>query len=369
MKFSIQTKILKDMLTTLSRIVVKDVSSSSLGSVCVKVSSGAVTFKTQSIDFSVIYTISIGDSVDGVVYIPVQVFDGVVSSLIDSMTTIELQGKKLIIQTSTTTSEIYIKEEEDSITVTKPDKKPFFTLEREVLVRGFKSVQHAAAESVIKPEIASVYLYTKNDSVYFVSTDAFRLSEIRFLLEKKQDDDVSILIPIKSVGKILRVLESIADVTVDLCVSENNLYFSTETVFIKTNSVKGVFPDYKGIIPKSFDVDITLRRDDVLVFLKQARFFSDNLNKFSFSVQDSTHVTLEFSNETVGSTKNTIPAVVKGDVSDLPSFNYRFVHDSLSIISDERVIFSLLNNPTKPLMIRGVDNSALTTIISPLLEK
>ena len=127
------------------------------------------------------------------------------------MTTIELEEKKILVRTNTSTSEIYILSGDDVVVEgDKPDGKPSFVIKREVLVQGFKNVQHAASESAIKPEIASVYLHTKNDSVYFVSTDAFRLAEARFLLEETQEDDISIIIPIKSVLKILRVLEGVA---------------------------------------------------------------------------------------------------------------------------------------------------------------
>ncbi len=371
MKFSISTEILKNITTILTKVVSKDIPSSSFSGIYIEVSSDKVLFKTHQFDFNVMYRVNINESKEGSIFVPIQVLDGAVSSLIDMVVTVELIEKKLIIKTNTSTSEIFILEnsEEDGGAITVPDISPSFVMKREVLIQGFRSVQHAAAESIIKPEIASVYIYTKNDSVYFVSTDAFRLAEIRFLLEKKDYNDISILIPNKSVAKILRVLEGVSDTDVSLYVCEDVIYLSTETITIKVNSVKGNFPDYKNIMPTSFDMNITLLRSDALNFLKKARLFSNKLNKISFNVESKTSLLLKLDNETVGSTQNTVPVTINGDIIPIPSFNYRFLNDALSVISDERIILNIINDITKPLMIRGADDTTLTTIISPLIEK
>ena len=222
---------------------------------------------------------------------------------------------------------------------------------------------------MVKPEIASVYMYTKNKTIYFVSTDAFRLAETRFLSKNESKDDVEVIIPIKNVTKVLRVLESVPDTTVEMYVQEGVIYLKTDNVLIRTNSVKGSFPDYKNIMPTEFDTDITVLKGDITNFLKKARLFADKLNKLSLTIKDEKTLQLEFSNETVGVTKNTIPAAIKGTIETLPSFNYKFMNDALSVIADERIVLSAINDKTKPIMIRGTEDTSFTAILSPLLDK
>ena len=371
MKFSIQTDVLKNMTGTLTKIVSRDIPGSSFGCIEINVSKNTLSLKTQQLDFNIVYSSKIKESEEGSVFVPIQVLDGVINPLIDTLVTVGLVGKKLIISTNTSTSEIFILENIDSVvSVEKPNQKPSFLIRREIFVQGIRNVYHAAAESVIKPEIASIYLYTKDNTVYFVSTDAFRLAEMRFLSDQKEmENDVSVLIPIKSVVKILRVLENLSDTVIDLYIHDSSIFIVTSNTIIKTNSVKGNFPDYKSIIPSNFSVEITLLKTDVLNFLKKAKLFANNLNKLSFSILNEKEITLSFDNEIVGLTKNTIPASIKGTIEHLPSFNYRFISDALSVIQDERIIFSVVDDETKPLMIRGVDDSTLTTVVSPLLDK
>ena len=375
MKLSIPTSELKNVTRTLSRVASRGISGSSQVFIHIEVSSGVTSFRTDQFDFNVKYTMKTENSVDGSVSVPIHILDGVVETLVDNITTISLENKQLTVQTPSSTSDVYIadetekdSEEETGTDIKKPDAKSF-TIRREILVQGFKNVHHAAAESVIKPEIASVYIYTKNNSIYFVSTDSFRLAEMRFPLDNSPEDDISLLIPEKNIVKILRVLEGVSDVDISLCTNDNAIYLFTESFIIKTNGIRGDFPNYKNIIPESFELTITLLRSDLQNFLKKARIFANKLNKLSFTAQGEKSLIMEFGNETVGVTKNTIPAVIQGSVDTIPSFNYKFVYDVLSVIQDDRVVFSIPDDTKKPIMIRGVNSSNLTTIIAPLLER
>ena len=369
MKYITKTDVLKNITNTLVKVTAKDGLGSVFNGVYMEVAQGKTFFKTQHIDFGVQYSAPVEKSEDGSVFVPIQVFDGVVNSLVDSSVAVSLVGKKVTVATHTSSSDVYILEEGTKPVVEVPDGEPSFSVRREVLIQGFKNVQHAAAESVVKPEIASVYVYTKDNSIYFVSTDAFRLAEVRFLSDGVVKDDFDVLIPIKNVLKILRVLESVSDTMVHLFVQEGVVYVQTDNVLLWTNIVKGSFPDYKNIMPVEFDIAITVLRGDVTNFLKKARLFADKLNTLSMCIEDEKTMSLEFSNESVGVTKNTVPVVAKGAVDLLPSFNYKFINDALSVITDDRVAISAINDKTKPIMIRGLEDTSFTAILSPLLDK
>ena len=369
MKFITKTEVLKNITSTMAKVTAKDGIGSVFNGVYIEVWQGKVFFKSQQIDFGVRFSVDAEKAEDGSVFVPIQVFDGVVSSLVDTIVDVSLDGKKLKITTNSSSSDMYILEEGEKPVVEEVGGDPLFSMRREVLVQGFKNVQHAAAESVVKPEIASVYVYTKDTSIYFVATDAFRLAESRFLSDSALKDDFDVIIPIKNVMKILRILEGVSDTTVHLFVRDGMVFLQTDTVLIQTSTVKGSFPDYKNIMPTDFDVTVTVLRGDVTNFLKKARLFADKLNKLLLSVEDEKTMSLEFSNETVGVTKNTVPVVVKGAVESLPSFNYKFINDALSVIVDDRVVLSAINDKTKPMMIRGSEDTSFTAILSPLLDK
>lgn len=365
MKFKISTSILKNITNILTKVISKDIPGSS-GGVFVSVNENFVIFKTQQFDFNLMYSVKVENPSLGNVFLPINIFDAIISTLSDSFVNVELKNNKIYIETGASNSEIFILDEgENNFEIDIPKTTPEILIEREIFIKGLKNVQHAASSSFIRPEIASIFVYTQGKTVYFVATDKYRLAESRFTSDSISDN-VSILISIKNIQKIIRVLEHITDSVIGIHSEDDFIFIVTDLVVIKTRLVRENFIDYKNIIPKSVDSEIIILKSDIINFLKKTRLFS---NKIMFSLSNKENLILCFENDEVGSTKNTIPVVVKGDVGDIPSFECKFIGDALASISDEKIVLTLKKTEERTvMMIRGLNDKSFTSIISPLVS-
>lgn len=370
MRCTIQADVVKAITGLFTKIANKTLLDVQTSGVYITVSGATVSFRLHQFDLFVCYNVEGTECAEGTVFVSAQALDMVTQTVVDTLVTFELSETVLLVKTKSSSSDLLTLTCEDPklFSFESPQGKPTISLDREILLQGFKRVQHAAAESVVKPEIASVNLYTKDGSLYFVATDSLRLAEIRFLAENSTTD-VNIIIPIKNIQKIVRILENITDSAVDLFIDGDVVHFQTETVYLRTGSVQGSFPNYTDIIPTTFALEATMIKSDVLNFLKKARLFANTLNRLSLGVEGKNHLFFSFSNSTTGSTKNVIPAMVKGNLTAFPSFNYAYISDILSVINDDEVVFHFVDDITKPLMIRGKTDTGLRAIVSPLLEE
>ena len=246
MKFTAQTDVLKNIAGMFTKVSDKSALNAETSGVYISVTDNTISFKLHQFDFFISYTIEGQDCSDGTVFVSAQALDTVIAPIVDALTTVELSGSRLLIHTKSSDSDLLtLTLENESVfssdAPSLPDK-PTVSLDREVVIRGFKDVQHAAAESVVKPEIASIYLYTKDGTVYFAATDSFRLAETRFLSDNI-DADVGIIIPIKNVQKIVRILENSTD-------SDVHLFVEGDTVHIKTGNDLCSHQQRAGIIPE-----------------------------------------------------------------------------------------------------------------------
>ena len=372
MKFKIETKLFTDIINSLLKILKREKQNISEISDSIFFESdnnkNEVIIKTNQLEFNVMYNLPVNDLEEGSFSISANTISNVLNSLAENEVTINSTEKKAIISTKTSTSDVFLLDDSgySGETFNLPEKVNF-SINREILIRGLKNVQHAASDSVVKPEIASVYMYSSDSSLYFVSTDTFRLAEVRFLTNDIKEE-FNVLLPKRSVSKLLAILETVYDDKVFFYVDKNVLSLKTENSLIRMNSVSGNFPDYKNIIPKSFDAHISVLRKDVLTFLKKARVFASNLKRLEIRPPENKNsIVLSFENETIGSTENTIPAEIDGTITSIPTFNYKFIQDALNVIEDENIVFSVTNEKSKPIMIRGSDKKQLTIIISPLI--
>ena len=90
------------------------------------------------------------------------------------------------------------------------------------------------------------------------ATDSFRLAEKNIGFNKKLENNISFIIPIRSAQELLRILGE-KDGKIKLVISKNQLLFSIKDdnidepgVDLVSRLIDGNFPDYKQLIPKDF---------------------------------------------------------------------------------------------------------------------
>ncbi len=238
-----------------------------------------------------------------------------------------------------------------------------FEIESKKLVEGIKAVYYSASPSDIKPEISSVYIYSENDNLVFVSTDSFRLAEKKIKL-KKNIEDFNILIPFKNIGEILRVLGE-GNQNVKVCFNKNQISFSLDGVYLTSRIIDGIYPDYRQIIPKENKTEIILLKQDLLNALKISNIFSDKFNQLNLNINIKDKVCeLSSSNNDIGENNTYLDAVLKGEDVVL-SFNYKYFLDCFPSLSTDSVSIKL-DGSFKPMIINPVSDNSFTYLIMPM---
>ncbi len=230
-------------------------------------------------------------------------------------------------------------------------------------IRGIKNTYFSAAVSDIKPEIASVYMASNENTLYFVATDSFRLAEKKENL-KRAVEFSPILIPYKNSIEIVRILESTNE-EITLSISENQIAIMVTGVYITSRLTSGSFPDYKQIIPKEFQTEIIVLKQDLLNTLKAANIFSDKFNQVTFSITPSKKKFECISkNSEVGEYSGVVDATLTGD-DVLISLNQRYLIECLSFIPQDSIAIGL-NGGAKAVVIRGVGDNSFTYLLMPM---
>lgn len=251
---------------------------------------------------------------------------------------------------------------EDFPTIPKVEGESF-EIDTKKILDGIKSVYYSASVSDIKQEISSVYVYTNEENLVFVSTDSFRLAEKK--IKVKNTPAISgILIPFKNVPEIIRSLTE-AETVARVEVSKNQISFSFNATYLTSRIIDGVFPDYRQIIPKEFKTEITMLKQDLLNALKLSNIFSDKFNQLNLtvSVKDK-FCELSSSNHDVGENKTSLDAVLKGSDISL-AFNYKYFLDCFSSITTDSLSIKCVD-AGRPMVVTPVSDSSFTYLIMPM---
>ena len=368
MEIELNTQDIQNIISIVTKVVGGGIGSNTQDTILLEVKKDSLTVSAVSFGVELWYEIKVQNKKEEktVIALSAQTLDGVLSSILENNVTFSQDKNQLIIKTNNSKSVLNTQTLEEAMSLQEKGKViKTIALPVSVVVDGIRSTQHAAATGVVKPELASVFLYTKPPTVYFVATDTHKLSEARYLVEGVGDFEV--LLPNKNTQTIQRVLEGIGTKEVVVEATENGLFFSADSCVLFVRPIEGAFPDYKNLLtPKNEEMEFTALKSDLTNFFKKAKFFSNKLNKLSIKAEGEDQIALSFENDQTGFTEDMIPIADKKGSGPIPVFNYRFIGEALQAIKDDKIVFKF-EGVGKPLILRGLQNTNQTELIAPLL--
>lgn len=363
MKLECSSEKLKEAIQKTEKITGKNLTLPVLGSILFIAKSKSLKLRATNLNLGIEFEIPAKIEKEGVIAIPGSVISGIFSNLTkDENVLIEGDNGNLVIKTKKNRIKMRGQSSDDFPTIPSVSGSDF-EIDSRKLTEGIKSVYYSSSTSDVKPEISSVYMYSDNENLVFVSTDSFRLAEKKVKI-KNTEEISGVLIPFRNIGEILRIFGE-KEGLVKVCFNKNLISFSDESVYLTSRVIDGVFPDYRQIIPKSFNTEAVVLKQDLANALKLSNVFADKFNQVNLIIDPKSKlIEISSSNSDIGENKTDLDASVKGDRVEL-SLSYKYFVDCLQSISSDSVSIRL-NEPTKPVLVSGVSDHSFTYLIMPM---
>lgn len=300
---------------------------------------------------------------DGVVAIPAKPLLNLLSSTSDGELKIESSGSnlKLFLKNSSTNLKCF--PYDDFPQLPKIDGEVSFKINSDELCASLHQIISASSSSQLKPELASVFIFSKNRTpLTFVATDSFRLSECRTLISTS--NQVSILVPQKSAQEVIKIFED-ENGEVEISFNKNQAIFRSKNIFFLTRLNDGNFPDYQVVVPKSFATQVVLDKSSFLGAVRAASVFSGRLSDvvLKVAVEDGV-LEINSSESETGEHHSIAPAKISGEDVEI-NFNYHYLLDTLQAIPESK-LFIGFNGQSKAALLRGFDSGSCFHLVMPM---
>lgn len=336
-----------------------------LNCVLLIVNKNTLTIRSTNLELGIEVMIPIQSDEEVTAAIPGTTFYNTIQNTHDSHITLEFKNDTVTISTKHGSSILNIQPHEDFPSLPTVSNKSPYTLNSKDLIQGIQSVIYSASHSTIKPELSSVYVYESDKKIHFVATDSFRLGEKVIQTKQKNTLEHPFLLPLRNAVEVVRILNQVNEAEIIIKTDNNQISFEVDGIFITSRIIDGIFPDYKQIIPKDYITEAVVLKQDLLNLFKKINIFSDKFGQVSVSVQPKKkEFTVSAHNASVGETKDSIDAVIKGENIDM-RFNYRYIQDCLSSINSDSVTL-LFTGIGKPLIIKGVSDESFLYLVMPM---
>ncbi len=256
-----------------------------------------------------------------------------------------------------------------------------YSVSAELLRSALSQVLFAVAGNESRPELAGVSVSFHDPSagkgkVTLAATDSYRLAERTVaLLPDSEQAAFNVIVPARALGEVARILSLFKDSidapeAVVIQLTENQVVFSCGPVELTSRTIEGTYPDYKQIIPKTFQSEAVIRRDDLIKAVKTASLFSrTGLFDVTLSIDPSGgEMTVSATDATRGENTATCSADVTGSANTI-TVNYRYLLDGLNAINTDEILFQAIDG-ANPCLIRpkGEDVEGYQYIVMPIKQ-
>jgi DNA polymerase III subunit beta len=239
-------------------------------------------------------------------------------------------------------------------------------------IDGLKGSLVACSQDETKQILTGVYLKVNADCLEFAATDGHRLGIVEVYPPETEgqastsDRAFEVTVPAKALRELDKMLGNRQDGDeLELQLEQGQVVFAWGDQKLTTRTLEGKYPDYRLLIPKQFQRQITLDRKQLLGALERIAVLADQTNLVKFSI-DGTGQSIALSVEAQdrGSGRESLPAQISGADLDI-AFNVKYLMDGLKTLPTQEITISM-NGPLEPVILTPLGGIKMTYLVMPV---
>ena len=200
----------------------------------------------------------------------------------------------------------------------------------------------------------------KGNTLKVVSLDGHRVS-IRKVELKESFDDISVIVPGKTLNEICKILNGGNDDEVRIFFTANHIVFEFENTVVVSRLIEGEYFRINQMLSSDYETKININKKELLNCIDRATLLLKESDKrpIIISVEDG-NIQLKINSE-MGSMNEDI-SIVKEGKDMVIGFNPKFLIEALRVIDDEEINIYLLNAKA-PCFIKNDDESYIYLVL------
>ncbi|MDB5183194.1 MAG: dnaN [Candidatus Saccharibacteria bacterium] len=361
MKLQVTQENLSKALSTVARVANTRNTLPILGNVLLKTVDNRLSVSATNLDIAITHYIGSKVSEEGAITVPARLMQDFVSSLPSGVIDLELDENKLHIATDQYKSTINGVSAEDFPVMPAITGGTSWQISTSVFKKGLQQTVLAASTDEARPVLTGVFLHSFDGDLHMVATDSYRLAEKTL---QKSKSDTSLLVPGSALQDMLRILGDTEE-QVMITHDEQQVLFQVGEVELVSRLIEGAYPDYRKLIPKSFEVTATLSKADFTNITKVSSLFArESAGSVTIKIDEAAkQVSIRSVASQLG--ENTASATAEVTGSGEVTLNSRYLLDALHVFNGDKITFSF-NGKLDPCLLTEPSAKGYKHIIMPL---
>lgn len=351
----------KKAIFNTERVTGKQITLPILGNILLETENGRLKLSATNLEVGIISRIGAKINKEGKITIPAKLLSSFINNL-PSGDKIELKTENQVLQIKSGSYKAKIKglDAQDFPIIPKMQDNFILKIPAQRIKEIISRILMCISINETRPELTGVNMRLLENEVSLAATDSFRLAEeIINITDNEKGVDYSLfisktnslIIPASTFSEIIRIITPEIE-EVKIIIEESQIFFKIDDVVVVSRLINGKYPEYKQIMPSSFNTRAVLKKEDVARALKIASAFINNkAGEINFSINpEKNKVTIEYQSQEIGGNVTELAADIIGPEQNIV-FNPRYILDGISPLPSSQVAF-LMNNNSSPVAIK-----------------
>ncbi|MDQ3778309.1 MAG: DNA polymerase III subunit beta [Actinomycetota bacterium] len=229
----------------------------------------------------------------------------------------------------------------------------------EAIVSTTEKVSRAASRDESRPVLTGILVRFEGERLVMAATDSYRLA-VKETVVGAGGPELDAIVPARALGELSRIIRSGGEL--QLGVQENQVLFSADGVLLTTRRIEGQFPNYRQLLPETFEHELTLPRDELLDVVRRVSVMAQRNAPLRLRFGDG-ELTVSALTQDVGEARETLPAPFAAEPLEI-GFNPEFLRDGIESIGGDEVRMKLIS-PLRPAVLQG-EGEDFSYLIMPI---
>jgi len=214
-----------------------------------------------------------------------------------------------------------------------------FAVDREALIATIARVARAASRDEARPVLTGVLVQFAGDKLVMAATDSYRLAVKETTLSASAPE-LEAIVPSRALQELARIAGDAEEIAVG--VQENQVLFSTGDVWLTTRRIDGQFPNYRQLLPETFEHELVVPRGELLDVVRRAAVMIQRATPLQLRFAEG-EVTVVARTHEVGESQESMPVAYTGEPLEI-GFNAEFLREGLESVEGDDVRMKLISS-------------------------
>jgi DNA polymerase III subunit beta len=233
------------------------------------------------------------------------------------------------------------------------------TIDGEALLATATKVSRAASRDESRPVLTGILVRFEGENLIMAATDSYRLA-VKETSMSTPGPELDAIVPARALLELARVAQGASEL--QLGVQENQVLFATDGVLLTTRRIEGQFPNYRQLLPESFEHELALPREEVLDVVRRVAVMAQRNAPLRLHLAEG-ELTVSAQTQDVGEARESMPAPFAGEQLDI-GFNPEFLRDGIESAEGDELRLKLIS-PLRPAVLQGASDD-FSYLIMPI---